>query len=311
MEESLPFQDFELMTHWRTTTYRSMARNQETEALWQMAIPQLSLQFSALRHGILALSAVQIAQDTPNPALKERYLLSARDHQSHALAGIQLDSVEALTSTQCNAAFAMCCILVVYPFAYCLIDEPNVKDKEGRSEVLDRLLEVFEVTHRLKGSMTLMIDRVASSELYPLVRAEANRPSMIDMSQLLISALRRRNAVEAKQNPSHEMRVYEQTIQNLRYYLQQLVGEGEAKDSAFCWAFRIPVLFLELLREKEDLALVILAHYAVVLHHTHPSGWMRKWGIRILEEIANYLHPKLRELVIWPIDAACCLVPEV
>lgn len=310
MEQLLHLQDPELMMHWCTTTYRSMARDQATETLWQMTIPLLSLQFPALRHGILALSAVQLAQDTSNPAQKERYLLSAREHQSRALAGFRLDSVENLTSTQCNAAFAMCCILVVYPFAYCLIDEPNVEDEE-RPRVLDRLLEVFEVTHRLKGAMTRMIDRVASGELCPLVRADLTRPAMIDMSQLIISALRTRNAVEAKQNPSHERGVYEQTLQHLRYSLEQVMGGGEPKDSAFCWAFSIPVRFLALLREREPLALVVWAHYVVVLHYMHHSVWMGIWGRRILKEIADCLYPEWQRMIIWPIEATGCLVPEV
>lgn len=311
MEEPLHLLDLELMMHWCTTTYRSMARDHAAETLWQMTIPQLSLRFPALRHGLLALSALQLARDTSSSARKWRYLVSAREHQTHALAGVQFDSAEDLTTAQCNAAFALCCVLVVFPFAYCLIDDSDVEDEEERPEVLDEFLEVFELTRWLVGAMMLMMDRVDSGELYPLVRPEPTRPTMPDMSQLVISALRRRNAAEAERDPSHEADVYEQALEHLRYSLEQLMGGGEPKDFAFCWAFRIPVRFQDLVREREPFALVVLAHYAVVLHHMHQSWWMGNWGTRILKEIADCLDPEWRELICWPIDATGCLVPEV
>jgi hypothetical protein len=88
------------------------------------------------------------------------------------------------------------------------------------------------------------------------------------------------------------------------------MGGGEPTDFAFCWAYRIPVRFQDLIRERQPFALVVLAHYAVVLHHLHESWWMGSWGTRILNEIVDYLDPEWRELISWPIDATGCLVPE-
>ncbi|KAJ5440172.1 uncharacterized protein N7458_011170 [Penicillium daleae] len=310
MEDSLHLQDLELMMHWCTTTYRSMARHPAAEGLWQVAIPQLSLRFPALRHGLLALSALQLAQDTSNPEQKWQYLVSARKHQNHALTGIQFDDVDEFTTSQCNASFALCCVLLVFPFAYCLVDDSDAEDEEERPEVLDEFLEVFELTRWLVGAMILTMDRVANGELYPLVRPDPTRPTMPDMSQLVILALRRHNAVEAERDPSHEEDVYDQVLGHLRHCLEQLMGGGEPTDFAFCWAYRIPVRFQDLIRERQPFALVVLAHYAVVLHHLHESWWMGSWGTRILNEIVDYLDPEWRELISWPIDATGCLVPE-
>ncbi|KAF3387750.1 hypothetical protein F1880_001314 [Penicillium rolfsii] len=311
MDDSLHLLDLEFMMHWCTSTYRSMARDHAAEALWQMAIPQLSLQFPALRHGLLALSALQLARDTTNAARKWRYLVSAREHQAHALAGVQFDSADDLTTAQCNAAFALCCVLVVFPFAYCLIDDSEDEDEKERPQVLDEFLEVFGLTRWLVGTMILLMDRVGSDELHPLVRPASTRPTMPDMSQLVISALKRRNRAEAERDPSHEADVYEQALEHLHYSLERLMGGGDPKDFAFCWAFRIPVRFQDLVRAKEPFALVILAHYAVVLHHMHQSWWMGNWGTLILKEIADCLDHEWRELICWPIDATGCLVPEV
>jgi hypothetical protein len=58
------------------------------------------------------------------------------------------------------------------------------------------------------------------------------------------------------------------------------------------WSFQIPAEFLELLEARRPFALVILAHYAVILHHLKSSWWMGDWGNRILQEIGNILEPE-------------------
>lgn len=302
MEETLGLQDLELMMHWCTTTYRSMARDDVAEALWQTSIPRLSLRFPYLRHGLLALSALQIAGTSTSPGRKWRYLVSAREHQSHALAGISLDGVQDLTTAQCNATFALCCVLLVFPFAYCLIDD-DVDEDEEQPDVLDEFLEVFELTRWLVSAMMMTMDRMAAGELYPLIDREQTRPTMPDMSHLVVSTLRRQNESEAQSDPAHEKEVYDQAIEHLRSSLEQLMNGGEPKDFAFCWAFRIPVRYQDLVRERKPFALVVLAHYAVILHHLRDSWWMGDWGIRILREVDACLEPQFRHLISWPIDA--------
>lgn len=307
MEETLNLQDLELIMYWCTTTYRSMARDHTAEPLWQTVIPQLSLQFPSLRHGLLGLSALQLAGATTSTGRKWQYLDSARKHQAHALAGIRLDGVQDLTTAQCNASFALCCVLLVFSYAYCLIDdeEKDDEEKEGKEQpdILDEFHEVFELTRWLVSAMMMTIDRVAAGELSPLVRPKVIRPTMPDMSQLVVSSLRRRNAFEAQRDPAHEKEVYDQAIEHLRSSLEQLMNGGEPKDFAFCWAFRVPVRYQDLVRERKPFALVVLAHYAVILHHLRDSWWMADWGIRILRAIDNCLEPGSRHLISWPIDA--------
>lgn len=312
MEETLPLQDLELIMYWCTTTYRSMARDTGAEALWQTVIPQLSLRVPSLRHGLLALSALQLAGASTRPARRSRYLSAAREHQMLALGGLCIDEIENLDTAQCNAHFALCCVLVAFSFAFCLIDEnPENHVRPEQPEVLDEFVEVFELTRWLVGGMMLTVDRVAAGELYPLVRPEETRPTMPDMSRLVILSLRRKNEMLALQDPSHEKDVYAQSLDHLSNSLEQLMSGGEPKDFAFCWAFRIPVRFQDLVREREPFALVVLAHYAVILHHLRESWWMGDWANRILQDIVDYLDPEWRELISWPIDATGCYVPEL
>ncbi|KAJ5648736.1 hypothetical protein N7490_005108 [Penicillium lividum] len=309
MEETLGLQDLELMMYWCTTTYHSMARDRATETLWQTVIPRLSLRFTCLRHGLLALSALQLSGTCTTPAGKWRYLLAAREHQSKALMGIHLDTTQELSDTQCDAHFALCSVMTVFSFAYCLTDDGLEEDDE-QPDILDEFLEVFQLTRWLISAMMLNMDRVGDGELHALVRSEERRPRMPNMSQLVILALRRHNESEALLDPTHEKGTYQATIDHLSTSLEQLMNGSEPKDFALCWTFQVPVRFPELVGERRPFALVILAHFAVILHHLRETWWMGDWGIRILKEAVDELDPEWRGLLSWPVDAMGWFLPE-
>ena len=309
MEDTLPLQDVELMVQWCTATYRSMARDHAAEALWQTAIPQLSLQFSPLRHGLLALSALHVARTSTSPKRKWRFLVSAREHQSQALRGVHLEGTSNPTDSQCNANFALCCVLLVFSFAYCLIDDVEA-ESDDQPNTLDEFLEVFQLTRWLVGAMMLNMNRIVAGELYPLVRPGEARPRMPNMSRLVVLSLRRQNEIEARQHATHETEVYNQAIEHLSISLEQLINGCEPKDYAFCWIYRVPARFVELVCEREPFALVLLAHYVVILHHLKDSWWMGDWGTRIFKVIVECLEPEWHQLISWPADAMGYFLPE-
>lgn len=310
MKETLHLEDLELMMFWCTTTYRSMARDDVTKTSWQTVIPQLSLQHSPLRHGLLALSALQLAGISTISARKRRFVISAREHQSRALEGIRFYGTQDLTMAQCNALFALCCVLLAFTFAYCIIDDGmQEEDDHAQPDTLDKFLEVFELTRWLVSAMMMTMDRVAVGELHPLVQHETKQPTMPNMSQLVVLALRRQNAAEAQRDPGHEKEVYDEVIEHLRSSLEQLMNGDEPLDFAFCWPFRVPARYQDLLHKRKPFALVILAHYAVILHRLRTSWWMGDWGMRILMEVGNNLEPEFRHLISWPSDATGGLFP--
>ncbi|KAF7719041.1 Uncharacterized protein PECH_000223 [Penicillium ucsense] len=309
--EALHLDDLELMMHWSTTTYRSLARDHAAEKLWQITIPQLALQFSHLQHGLMALAALQLARERPNPDHQGKYLVAAREHYRIALAGIPLDSTEDLTLVQCNAVFALCAVLLSYTFAHGLMRPlRSAAQDRSRPPYLDEYHEISIISRRIVGIMMQIIDRVAQGELHPLVEPDHSRPRMPDISQLLILALRQRNAREAKYSPTHEREVFDQTLDQLQLCLNRLMSGSEPRDFAFCWSSRTPARFHDLVQQRQPFALVIVAHYAVVLHHLHGLWWIGDWGTRILNEIVETVDPEWWEVMRWPIDATGCVLPE-
>ncbi|KAJ5372996.1 Protein of unknown function DUF3468 [Penicillium concentricum] len=308
IEETFDLKDLELMMHWCTTTYKSMAGDPASEQIWQTTIPQLSLRYPALRQGILALSALHLAS-TSTSSQRWRYLDTARLHQAQALAGLRIESDEGAPEAESQATFALCCIMIVFTFGFCQIDSENDSDEE-RPDVLDEFFEVFQLTRWLVSIMVTSKEHITADELNPLFHPEDPPPTMPNMSRLVILSLQRQNDMEAIQDATHETDVYDSAIEHLSQALEQLMKGGEPKVFSFCWSFRIPAEFLELLEARRPFALVVLAHYTVILHHLRGSWWMGDWGNMILQEIGDLLDPEWRELIGWPIDATGCFLPR-
>lgn len=70
--------------------------------------------------------------------------------------------------------------------------------------------------------------------------------------------------------------------------------------TALTWPVEVPDAFLELLKARAPEALIILAHYCVVLHHLDGYWWMRGWGAHLIENIYNELNGSYREWTRWP-----------
>ncbi|KAJ6040949.1 hypothetical protein N7499_001130 [Penicillium canescens] len=308
MEETLHLQDLELMMHWCTTTYKSLARDAPSERIWQTIVPNLSLRCPALRHGLLALSALHLASSSAGPSRRWRYLDTARSHRTHALNGLRQDSQD-LTDPECNATFALCCIMLVFAFGYCILEIENDEPDEDQPGPLDEFFEVFQLTRWLLSIQMRLIDRISVTELRPLIAPDDSRPTMPDMSRLVVLSLRRQNSMESERDPAHPKDLYDSAIEHLSNSLEQLMKGGEPRVFAFCWSFRVPEPFLDLMTSHQPFALVVLAHYAVILHHLRDMWWMGDWGTRILREIGDLLEPEWRELINWPIDATGCFIP--
>ncbi|CAG8948259.1 unnamed protein product [Penicillium salamii] len=299
LREESHLQDLELMMQWCTATYKTMARNPASETIWQTTIPTLSLRHPPLRQGLLALSALHLASTTVS-ARRWQYLETARAHQSHALAALSTTPLE--QESDPNVTFALCCLMIAFAFGYCVIDE------DGELDSLEEFLEVLQLTRWLVSIIIPILDRIATGDLNPLIKPEDPRPTMPDMSRLVVLALRRQNALEAVQDATHDESLYEAAIEHLSNALERLMKGGEPKVFAFCWCFRIPAGFLDLLDARQPFALVVLAHYSVVLHHLRDSWWMGDWGMRILSRIGDSMPPEWKALIGWPVDATGCFI---
>lgn len=60
--------------------------------------------------------------------------------------------------------------------------------------------------------------------------------------------------------------------------------------------------FIEMLNQRSPLALVVFAHFAVLLKYLGSCWWMQGWPTHLLQEIWEHLDQEHRVWIRWPIE---------
>ncbi|RHZ72378.1 hypothetical protein CDV55_108012 [Aspergillus turcosus] len=300
-KDNLNVHDLELMMQWCTKTYRSISHNSNVESIWQTVIPREATQHPALMHSILALSALHLASSTGG-SMHERYMKTAKSHRDLALLGFKETSKNP-DQSNCDAAFALCSLMTISSLAF-----PLIAEQSQANTALDDLCQAFQVARNSMNVLAQITDQVSGGELKPLLGKDESGPKMPDTSRLAIMSLSMTNSRLASRNPNHEREMFEATIRQLGESLEQLAQGREASIVAFQWMYHIPQRFIDLLHERHPFALVILAHYAVVLHFMRSHWWMGEWGARVIQQIGRLLDSQWRQSINWVLDATGCYI---
>ncbi|KAL5052163.1 hypothetical protein BDW71DRAFT_6285 [Aspergillus fruticulosus] len=304
LDRELNIQDLELMMQWCTTTYRSVSRNSTVENIWQAVVPREAMRHPFLMHGILALSALHLAV-TSGGNLREQYILISKAHQNQAVLGLA-SLAGKLKQHHSNAAFTLSNIMIIFSFAL-----PEIMGQSIGQNPVDELYEVFLSTRKSREVLSNITDWVVNGELKPLLQYDKAQPKMPDTSRLAIMSLNQLNANLARQGPHHDKDTYDATIKHLGCSLDKVSRGGETMIVAFQWIFQVPEMYMELFRKRDPFALVILAHYAVILHFLRRHWWMGEWGLRLIQEIGQHLDANWRNSITWVLDATGYYIPPV
>ncbi|KAL2868760.1 uncharacterized protein BJX67DRAFT_36539 [Aspergillus lucknowensis] len=300
----LNIQDLELMTQWCTATYRSVSRNTTVECIWQAVVPREAMRHPFLLHGILALSALHLAA-TSNGDKREQYIRTSRAHKSQASLGLSRIAAM-LKPSHCNAVFTLSNIMMIYSFAL-----PEIVGQSPGRSALEDLYKVFVSTRESVDILANIIDGVGKGELKPLLQCDKAQPKMPDTSRLAIMSLTQLNANLARQDPCHDKEVYDTTIKHLGHSLDKVSRGGETMIIAFQWIFQVPSRYMELYRQREPFALVVLAHYVVIIHLLRRHWWMGEWSARLIQDIGQRLDANWRKSITWVLDATGYYIPPV
>ncbi|KAA8643671.1 uncharacterized protein ATNIH1004_010445 [Aspergillus tanneri] len=306
LSSDLNTRDLELMVQWCTATYRSIAQNSTVEWIWHAVVPREAMHYPSLMHGILALSALHLSNSSSGSA-KDAYLTVAQVHHSRAIVGVSPKAAGSPNLSDCNATFALSSIMMVYCFGIARIRRPA---KEG-SPPLQELCAAFQRAQESANVLAVLVERVSQGELRPLLECDNCHPKMPNTSRMAIMTLSRLNMSLAARDPGHEKAMYDIIIEHLGHSLDKLARGGEALVILFYWIFNVPTRFQELLKEHRPLALVILAHYAVVIHSLRGNWWMGDLGARIIEYIGQRLSAEWRPSIDWVLDATGCYIPPI
>ena len=108
---------------------------------------------------------------------------------------------------------------------------------------------------------------------------------------------------------------YQSAVKDLRKCYAKIFTRSSVEceiGTAFTWPVEVPQKFIEMLSNRAPEALIILAHYCVVLHHLDDYWWIKGWAAHLIQNIYAELDSSFHGWIQWPSDVIArnerCLV---
>lgn len=244
---------------------------------------------------LLAFSAMHLSSLQHNPALKTAYLLQATELQTRSLAGFHT-AITDIRDENCTALFCFSLMIGMHTLY-------NAACKKGYfSEHIDGFIQFLEVHRGVRAVSSQKWDIIGNSEMRPMaelmgifITAQCQpettpepgaHSSVVDCNQLedLITSSHGRLG-------SGPYSTCLKAVQSLRQLCDQSMRMGKPSSTYILlnWAHEVPSGYPDLLRQRSPEALIILAHWAWLLHQESDFWAYGSAGRNLIEAIAEHL----------------------
>ena len=291
--------ELELLHHFTTETCYTLSDRPESHELWRVTVPQIAFHHDFLMRGILAISALHFS--SLRPMKHEHYAHIGVQQQDAALSSFR-PIMQGMDNTNCDASFAMSSLIVVYGF-----ESPKVSDSLGmfsyNGEHSDEWLPLIRGVNSILQSLWPC---VKCGRLSGLLHDQAGE-SGTDLPSVLLEQLANLERLcESITDDEADAVACKSALGQLRQCFVRINNKSRYEcevSLAFMWPVMIPQHFLTLLQRRIPKALIILAHYCVILHHLDGYWWMRGWAAHILHNIQRELDDRWQYWIQWPSNA--------
>ncbi|KAH6666064.1 hypothetical protein B0J14DRAFT_605216 [Halenospora varia] len=313
-------QDVALFKHFRTSTYHTLGRRSESRYLWGNTIVLISIEYEFLKHGILACSALHLAH--LQPSSRRHYHMVATMHQDLALPLFRF-AIAQTTTENCNAILAFSQLLIVLCYASEATDEDLLFVRGKKDSGLPDWLQIIRGSCAMfsavwsvmeNGILSNIINegRVTHDEALPIAPEnpihDAQLRGLIHFPWLGNVAIPEGLPVLFVLE-GERMQTYTSALIALsRAFVMAEAAKEKGLFSIWTavqiWPARISMDYLELLKKRDPGALVLLAHYCVLLEPLEEHWFMTGFRKRLLMRIWRQLDVELKKWIEWPMKEA-------
>ncbi|KAM3417674.1 hypothetical protein BST61_g5910 [Cercospora zeina] len=303
-ERIFPMRDMELLHHYTSVVYCTMTDRREDNALWQDTVPRMAFCDPFLLHGLLSVSALHCRHEA-DARHRLPLMTLARYHQQHAL-NLYIPLLHAIDEHNCHALFAFSVVIAFICFGM-LTDD----DEHAPSLVL-RVVDMFDALSGTavvadvarpwlrRGPMGIMLD-----DTEPIKEdLDDVEPGMRSALELLLDRVDMACLEDTRTAADLDAATRRKAYHNAIYALGSVAAPSMFKDRPFgaimCYPIMVGGAYISLLRHRDPLAIVILAHYGIVLHHVDHMLWaLEGLGRQLTDTVAKEVDEKWLPYLVW------------
>ena len=290
-------EELELLHHFTTETCFTLSDRRESHELWRVNAPREAFHHDFLMRGILAISALHLSY--LKPGLHDHYSRIAIRQQDAALSSFR-SIMSKMDESNCSAFFALSSLIVVYGF-----ESPKNSDSLGMFSYNGRHSDEWLPLIRGVNSILQNVwPWIKNGPLRGLLHDHQQEPPQKKLPAILEDQLTHLESLcENASDGPEAVGTYKTALAQLKACFVRMNNRPpyECEVSiAFLWPVMAPQEYITKLNERRPEALVILAHYCVILHHLDDYWWMRGWAAHIVENIDRELDDGWLYWIQWP-----------
>jgi hypothetical protein len=261
--------------------------------MWRDDVPREALTHEYLMCAILALSALHLHSTQSGLRSKHEYRDEAIYYYDEA--SIQFRSALGEVAEQNSVAlFASSALLSIFVLGLRM----HIHAEDG-SMYLDDISTFYTLS---KGT------RVMAENCHTSPNIEALEPLLRPNSwdHVVLPAEMRLGF----ENLSHEAglstddknrkKIYQEAIESLKEPFRALAVNPGRTTLPFYWFVLMTREFVDLIEQRDSMALVIVAHHALLLDHHKQFWWLGRRGEMVLQEICQILDTTQQDVLGWP-----------
>ncbi|KAF7889424.1 uncharacterized protein EAF01_010917 [Botrytis porri] len=278
---SLNLENIDLIIHWFTKTVYTVnpPNNLHAIKVSQTLILDEAMQHQYLLHGLLALSALHYAESHPDP---QKYIEIATAHHTQGLT-LYHSILSDINNGNGTAIIAFSSITAMFAFG---LARPDA-NKEASVRLIDDMVQAISLS---KGWQTIM-------HVTRGLESPSPQKEQITLSPDAEAVFDRLYALSQGQNET----LYETAITSLKYIFKKTEkGENDNPHLACEWGGSLEEEFLQLLRARDPVALVIVAFSCVIFEKVPQVWWFKGWSEGLFGVVWREVGQDYHELLEWP-----------
>ncbi|OHW90251.1 C6 zinc finger domain-containing protein [Colletotrichum incanum] len=302
------FLQLELLHTYDMFTWTALPWSLVLGDFWRVSVPSLALKHEYLMKALLAIPALQLAK--LRPERRGLYISTALDYYRTASETAR-DILHNVSESDGVPLFLFSALSVLIVLG---IPQRSVIGTISDDDA--SFYDMIGILQGMKGLLDDLSENISKSSLAPLISYGAERWAFQqhhDQSELEFQRNREPlddfQALLSRRNlESDTLAVYNQVIERLRD-ANKCVYVWEGAD-ALVWIYRSLGDFVPLLGAKKQEALVLLAHFAVILNRCETQWWLHGWAYHIMSSVYQNLDEDHKMWVYGPANEIGWVFPQ-
>lgn len=266
--------------------------------VWQVVIPRLALQYDFLMNGILALASLHIA-NTIEPQVSLAYIDTTLQYHNLTFAPFRA-AIDNLTPQNCEAVLAQSIVTTVIGIA---LPRVTATRDEG-SNMTDNIVVVFELLQGVRKIIAVGGSWIKLTLFTRQKELADSGPTRLDFETgLALDRLAALNDETLASIDTDQYRINKNVITHLRHCFT-LYANSSDPANVLAWLAAVDKEFVDNVRRRQPLALLILMHWGVLLGELDGTWWWaRNSGRALVSELLRVLRPgdmRWASTLSWP-----------